>query len=186
MAKHTVNAQHAKISLLNEGAEIQEVVLLLSNFNQEKKRTYGLVTLVHCINKKPFLCPLCYSIHTLSLGTLEAEQLPKQIMAFAAQCFFAIALFFLSLRAEASLGGEGNAIRPSFKTLTGVRRDFGTQGRMQECWLCQPSPSLSCHPEGAAAGNCSSWPGLYASVSLAVKERQQRGWKSIAAKGTLP
>lgn len=40
--------------------------------------------------------------------------------------------------------------------LAGVRRDFGTRGQVQECWLCCPSPSLSCHPARAAAGNCSS------------------------------
>lgn len=65
-----------------------------SDFNREKKRTYGFVMLVHCTNKKLFLRPLSCSVHVLSLGTLGAEQLPKQIMAFAAQCCFAIRLFF--------------------------------------------------------------------------------------------
>lgn len=49
---------------------------------------------MHCTKKKPFPRPLSCSIHTLSLGTLGAEQLSKQIMAFAAQCCFAIRFFF--------------------------------------------------------------------------------------------
>lgn len=94
MAKLTVSALHARISLLNEGAEMQEVLLSV-NFNHRKKRTYGFVTLVHC-TRKLFLHPLSCSIHRLPLGILGAEQPPKQIMAFAAQCCSAIRHFSLS------------------------------------------------------------------------------------------
>lgn len=46
MAKHTVSALHTRISLLNEEAEMQEV-LLSGSFNHKRKRTYGFTTLVY-------------------------------------------------------------------------------------------------------------------------------------------
>lgn len=46
VAKHTVSALHTRISLLNEGAEMQEVLLSVS-FNHRRKKIYGFVTLVY-------------------------------------------------------------------------------------------------------------------------------------------
>lgn len=91
VAKHTVSVLHSRISLSNEGAEMQEVLLSVS-FNHRKKRTYGFVTLVYHTSKL-FLHPLACSIHRLTLGILGAGQPPKYTMAFAAQCCSAIRLF---------------------------------------------------------------------------------------------
>lgn len=52
MAKHTVSALHTRISLLNEGAEVQELLLLV-NFNHRRRRTSGFITLVPCTKTAP-------------------------------------------------------------------------------------------------------------------------------------
>lgn len=94
-------------------------------------------------------------------------------MAFTAQCCFAIRLIFLSLRAEVSLGGEGNAIWPTFKMLASSK---------ERLWHPRPNTGMlallaKSLPVLSHRRSC-SWKlqqlaGLihYASVSLAVKER---------------
>lgn len=65
------------------------------------------MTLVLSTKQQPWPVP-CPAASACSLGTSCQQQLPKQLMAFAGQHCFAIRLFSLSL------GGEGDAIWPSF------------------------------------------------------------------------
>lgn len=85
MAKHTASALHTRISLLNEEAEMQEV-LLSGSFNHRRKRTYGFVTLVYHTKTVPPSSVLQYpQAHPGGFGSRAA---PKADDGFCSPVLF--------------------------------------------------------------------------------------------------